>query len=60
MRRLVLPLLLGGAVLLSPIASRSSAPEPTLREGLVLLSGATRTVDSSHELSPAAWATFFI
>ncbi|CAK27633.1 uncharacterized conserved secreted protein (DUF3370) [Synechococcus sp. Minos11] len=36
MRRLVLPLLLGGAVLLSPIASRSSAPEPTLREGLVL------------------------
>ena len=36
MRRLVLPLLLGGAVLLSPIASRSSAPEPSLREGIVL------------------------
>ena len=36
MRRLLLPLVLGGAVLLSPIASRSSAPEPTLREGLVL------------------------
>ena len=36
MRRLVLPLLLGGAVLLNPIASRSSAPEPTLREGIVL------------------------
>ena len=36
MRRLLLPLVLGCAVLLSPIASRSSAPEPTLREGLVL------------------------
>ena len=36
MRRLLLPFVLGGAVLLSPIASRSSAPEPTLREGLVL------------------------
>ena len=36
MRRFVLPLLLGSAVLLSPIASRSSAPEPILREGLVL------------------------